>query len=149
MDIIELHESPDRAHWLAELQRCDWSAGQHLAEMVAEGALGAVLGEGTRILMLVDGERLVSFCTLAPQDDIRPTDLGPWVGYVYTSPDYRGRGCMGRLLGEAERRAKMAGAARTHISTGHVGLYEKHGYRLLTTMPNVKGEESRVYVKDL
>lgn len=26
---------------------------------------------------------------------------------------------------------------------------KKHGYRLLTTMPNVKGEESRVYVKDL
>lgn len=149
MDIIEYSDAPNQGHWLRLLLECDWSAGPHLGEMLAADTLEEVLGDGARVLLMTDGERLVSFCTLAPLDAIQPTELTPWIGFVYTSPDYRGRGCMGRLLGEAERRAKAAGATQTHISTGHVGLYEKQGYRLLTTMPDVKGEESRVYVKDL
>jgi len=41
--------------------------------------------------MLTDGEKLVAFCTFAPRDEIWPTDLTPWIGFVYTYPEYRGR----------------------------------------------------------
>ncbi len=32
------------------------------------------------MLLLTDGDELVSYCTYAKKDDIQPTDLTPWMG---------------------------------------------------------------------
>ena len=88
------------------------------------------MGETALVLMLAEGERLVSFCTFAPLDDIQPTELSPWIGFVYTFPEYRGHRYAGILLEYAESLACVMGKEYTYISTGHTGLYEKYGYEL-------------------
>ena len=60
------------------------------------------LGGTALVPMLVDEDRLVSFCTFAPKDDIQPTDLSPWIGFLYTFPEYRGNKYAGMLLDYAE-----------------------------------------------
>lgn len=75
--MIEYFKSDNKEHWLSQLGKCDWSAGRRLRDLLRDGRLQEYVGENTEVLMLVDGESLVSFCTLADMDDIQPTELTP------------------------------------------------------------------------
>ena len=149
MTVINYFECKDKQHWLDEIRVCEWRAGQYLYELLSSGKFFEMTGEKSQLLLLTDNERLVSFCTLAERDDIPDSGLSPWIGFVYTYPEYRGRHCAGQLLREAEARAKLMGFKRVYISTTHIGLYEKYGYGFLTQMKDMCGEMSRVYVKDI
>ena len=145
--IIEYFSSDEQSRWLNEIQKSDWSAGQYLYELLRDHRLKELCGESTKVLMLADGEQLVSFCTYAEQDDIREPSLTPWVGFVYTFPAFRGHRYMGQLLDHAEVLARGEGHRCIYISTGETGLYEKYGYSFWKTMKDVNGEDSRVYRK--
>ncbi len=149
MDIIEYFTSEDREHWLNEIERSDWGAGKYLAELLRENRLQEMVGENALVFMLTDGDRLVSYCTYAMFDDIQPTELTPWVGFVYTFPEYRGNRYMGKLLHHIECIASTMGKEAVYISTGHTGLYEKYGYEFFRIEKDIEGEDSRVYRKDL
>ena len=145
--IIEYFSCDEQSKWLNEIQKSDWSAGQYLYELLRDHRLKELCGESTKVLMLADGEQLVSFCTYAEQDDIREPSLTPWVGFVYTFPAFRGNRYMGELLDYAEVLARGEGNRYIYISTGETGLYEKYGYSFWKTMKDVNGEDSRVYRK--
>ena len=91
MKIIEYFTSENQAHWLEEIRKSDWDAGQYLYTLLRDGKLKSVVGRTALVPMLVEGEtgKIVSFCTFAPLDDIQPTTLSPWIGFVYTFPEYR------------------------------------------------------------
>ena len=147
MEIINYFESERRDHWLRELSRCDWGAGVYLHELLRDGTFFNAVGEGSRVLLLTEGDELISFCTYAQKDDIQPTELTPWMGFVYTFPQHRGHRYVGLLLVEIRRLAKAQHVEQVYISTNHVGLYEKYGCTYLTQMRDMDGEPSRVYVK--
>lgn len=149
MEVIEFYHADSKAYWLEKIKESDWGAGQYLYKLLSEQKLKQLVGENTKVLMLIDGEKLVSFCTLADKDDIQPTELTPWIGWVYTFPDYRGHHYAGKLLKHAEVLAAQAGMRNIYISTNHDGLYEKYGYEFFQMMKDVNGEDSRVYVKYL
>ena len=149
MKIIDFFTSDNQAHWLEQISRCDWGAGQYLHELLAAGRLKELCGQSTRLFLLTEDTRLISFCTLAEEDDVRGTGLGPWIGFVYTYPPYRGRGNMGRLLEAARRAAQADGAERVYISTNETGLYERYGYAFYGMMKDMRGEDTRVYAIDL
>ena len=149
MQIIEYSTTDNKKHWLQKLRECEWGAGRFLCDILENQTIYNLLGENTRVLMLVDGEQLVSFCTLAEKDDIQPTALTPWIGFVYTYPSYRGRRASGELLRFAESLARSDGQSAVYISTNHIGLYEKYGYSFFQIMKDMNGEDSRVYIKRL
>ncbi len=149
MEVIDYFESGRREHWLAQIARSDWGAGAFLHELLSRGTFFDAVGEGSRVLLLTEGDELVSFCTYAKRDDIQPTELSPWMGFVYTFPKYRGRRRVGELFREVERLAKKEGTSRVYISTNHVGLYEKYGCEFFAQMDDMDGEPSRVYVKQI
>lgn len=149
MEFIEYFSSKNKDHWLSKIAESDWGAGQYLSYLLKENRLFKLVGEETRVLMLVDGDELISFCTLAKYDDVQPTDLTPWIGWIYTFPQYRGKRLAGKLLAHAEKLAEKNGATHTHISTNHIGLYEKYGYEFYMKALDVEGEETRVYRKAL
>ena len=99
----------NKEYWLSKIKESDWGAGQYLYELLKNQKLKQFVGENTKVLMLVDGENLVSFCTFADKDDIQPTELTPWIGWVYTFPNYRGNRYVGKLLSHAEALAEEAG----------------------------------------
>lgn len=98
MKIIEYYSCGDQGSYLSQIKQSDWGAGQYLYELLRDGSLKALCGENTRVLMLTEGEKLMAFCTLADKDDIQPTELSPWIGFVYTFPKYRGKRLAGYLL---------------------------------------------------
>ena len=147
VEIKEYFSVENKAYWLEQIQKSDWGAGQFLYELLRDNRLKEMCGEKTRVLMLAEGDKLVAFGTLAEMDDIQPTDLTPWVGFVYTFPEYRGHRYAGELLAHAEKLATEDGMEYVYISTNHVGLYEKYGYEFYQMMKDIGDEDSRVYRK--
>ena len=78
-------------------------------QLLSEGSLKRMVGTTALVPMLVEGDRLIAFCTFAPLDDIQPTNLSPWIGFLYTFPDYRGNHYVGMLLDYAESIATVMG----------------------------------------
>ena len=149
MKIIDYFTAENKPHWLAQIQKSDWSAGAFLHDLLKEEKLKSLAGEQTKLFLLTEGDELISFCTLAERDDIQPTTLTPWIGFIYTYPEHRGHHHAQTLLQFAEQAAAKEGAKRVYISTNHQGLYEKYGYTFLQTATDIGGDPTRVYKKDL
>lgn len=146
MQIIDFFRSECQKHWLDCIKTCDWGGGQFLYELLTENTFRQMVGEHARLLLLTNGNALVSFCTYAERDDI-PTELTPWIGFVYTFPQYRGQRCAGKLFTEIEGLAGAEGVQDIYISTNHIGLYEKYGFTFYRIMTDLGGKPSRVYKK--
>ena len=145
MKIIEYYNCKEQEYWLNEIKKSDWRAAQHLYEHIKNNELKTLCGENTKVLLLTEGDHLMSFCTYAEQDDVRNTSLTPWVGYVYTFPAYRGRRCIGKLLEYAYQLAREEGFEYMYISSDEEGLYEKYGFQFYQTMKNHHGEDTSVF----
>lgn len=152
MTVIEyftIQNRDEQIYWLNQIGKSDWGAGKYLYELLRDGKLKSLTGEQTLVGLLVDGRNLVSFCTFANLDEIQPTDLGPWLGFVYTFPEYRGKHGAGILLDYWECVGTAMGKEALYISTDHKGLYEKYGYEFYQILKDVNGEDCRVYRKVL
>lgn len=147
--VIDYFESDRKEHWLNEIKRSDWGAGAFLHELLKKGTFFEAVGEKSKVLLLTDGDELISFCTYAEKDDIQPTNLSPWMGFVYTFPEHRGHRYVGMLFDEIEKIAQADKVSEVYISTNHIGLYEKYGCEFRTEMKDMDGELSRVYVKKI
>ena len=99
--------------------------------------------------MLVEEDKLLSFCTLAEKDDIKNTILSPWIGFVYTFPQYRGNRYMGLLIDEAIKLAKKNRNKNIYISTNAIGLYEKYGFEFYQILKDLEDKDSHVYIKQI
>lgn len=142
MKIIDYFKDERQEHWQAQIARYEWRAAKFLAQLLAEGSFHSTLGQGT-LYLLVEGETLVSFLTLAERDCIDVPEYTPWIGFVHTAPEYRGHRHMGKLIDHA---VSMAGQ-QVYLCTDHVGLYEKYGFTYLENRVSIYGEDSRVYVR--
>ena len=149
MEIINYFTSDRKDHWLGEIQKSEWVAGKYLYELLRDHKLKGLCGEATEVFLLVEGDELLSFCTYAEQDEVREPSLTPWVGFVYTFPEHRGKRLVGNLLKKAYDLAKNDGYKYIYISTGETGLYEKYGYSFWKMMKDVEGGDSRVYRIDI
>ena len=147
MRVIDYDSCGQQEYWLNEIKKSDWRAGQYLYKLSRENRFRDAVGEKSKVLMLVDEDKLVSFCTYAERDDIQPAALSPWMGFVYTFPQYRGHRYVGNLFQEIEKLAKAENVREFYISTNHTGLYEKYGCEFYQMMNDMNGEPSRVYRK--
>ena len=149
MKVINYFESDNKEHWISEIDRSDWRAGPFLARLLREEEFFDAVGENSRVLLLTEDDELISYCTFAEKDDIQPTDLTPWIGFVYTFPEHRGHRHVGLLFDEVERIARKEHVEKVYLSTNHTGLYEKYGFEFFAMMDDMDGEPSRVYVKKI
>lgn len=145
MQVVNYFDCGRQAHWLAQIGKSDWSAGRYLHELLSRNKFKDAVGEKSKVMMLVDEDELISFCTYAEKDDIQPTGLTPWIGFVYTFPRYRGHRYMGRLFEEIRKLAGAEGVRAIFISTDHTGLYEKYGCEFYGMMNDMHAQPSRVY----
>lgn len=148
MEIIDYFKSDNPDHWLAEIKKSDWRAAAYLAKLIEENSFHDSLGEGT-LLLLAEGDKLVSFLTFAQRDCIDDGTLSPWIGFVYTFPEYRGHRNVGKLIRRCEEIAAENGLPTIFVCSDHVGLYEKYGFSYIENRVDIYGEDSRVYRKNI
>ena len=149
MQVLDYFESARQPYWLEQIGKSDWGAGAYLHELLSNGTFFDAVGEHSKVLLLVEDKALISFCTYAEKDDIQPTELTPWVGFVYTFPQYRGHRYIGKLFERIEELAKEGQTRQVYISTNHMGLYEKYGCEFFKEMKDMDGELSMVYRKSI
>ena len=149
MRIINYFESSNQVALKEKIAECDWSAARFLVELLQKDTFYETLGGWGELYLLMDGENLVSFATFTGQDSIRDESLTPWIGFVYTSPAYRGHRYAGQVLSHAESVAVSRGYSKIHIATDHVGLYEKYGYTYQENRIDCWGSDQRVLYKNL
>lgn len=77
MEIKEFYSLEDKEHWLSQIKKCDWRAGQYLYELLSNNKLQELCRTTTKVFLLTDNRQLVSFYTLAEKDDVRDTGLTP------------------------------------------------------------------------
>ena len=143
-------DSKEQTHWLEEIGKSDWRAGQVLYSRIKENKLRipGYIGENSHLYLVTEDDELCGFCTLAEKDDIRDTDLSPWVGFVYTFPKYRGQRLFGSLLAKAIEQARSEGYGSVYINTDHTDLYERYGACFQEISRNLSGEDTRIYRLD-
>lgn len=147
MSITDFFESDDgtRELLLQALRRCDWEAARFLLRLLEEGTFAETLGGKGRLFFLLDGDVVVAFLTLTAQDCIAAHDMTPWIGFVFTFPEYRGRGNIGILLDHARECTASDGSPFVFLATNHTGLYEKYGFTYWGNRKDIHGEDSRIY----
>ena len=151
MTIVEYFSLPEgeQAAWLAQIGRGDWAAARFLAKHIADGTFRTLRCPNARLLLAVEGDALAGFCTLSDMDDVQPTEWTPWIGFVYTFPEYRGKRLSGKLIDHACAMARGEGCRAVHLSTNDAGLYEKYGFEFLETAKDIWGGGTRIYRRTL
>ena len=149
MNIIHYFASEAQHELIKMIASCDWSAARFLVELLEKDTFNATLGGWGELYLLLDGEKLVSFLTFTGQDAVRDESLTPWIGFVFTAPEYRGHRHAGKLLAHAEAQAASRGYRKIYIATDHVGLYEKYGYSYQENRVDCWGDDMRVLYKAL
>ena len=149
MKIVSFFESDRKAELIEKIAACHWSAAAFLCSLLKNGTFFETLGGFGNLYLLMDGDNLVSFATLTGQDAVRDESLFPWIGFVFTVPEYRGHHHAGKILAHAEAIAASRGHSRVYIATDHVNLYEKYGYTYMENRIDCWGDDMRVLYKDL
>ena len=145
MEIKELSELENKSYWISKIKEADWSAAKYLADLLDSGDFYKLCGPSSKVFLLTDNTDLISFCTYAEKDDIQDTDLTPWIGFVYTFPQFRGKRRIGKLIEHIYRLAKSEGVQSLYISTDQQGLYENFGAIYACTLKDIHGEDSLIY----
>ena len=129
------------------LKDCSWGAGKFLYDLIIKDQR-SILG-WNYIYALVENNSVLSFCTLAQKDCIKDDMLVPWIGFVFTMPEYRGKGYAKKLIMHCLKQAKELGYKKVYLATDHIGLYERYGFQYLESRIDIYDEESRIYYYDL
>lgn len=149
MNIINYFDSDIKQELLEKLEAVDWSAAEFLTAILKENKFYSLLGGEGDLYLLMDGDNLVAFLTLTRQDTVRDESMYPWIGFVYTMPEYRGNRYSEKLMNYAENVAREKGFDKVYVATDHIGLYEKFGYEYLENRIGYWGDDNRVLVKKL
>ena len=149
--IIEASEANDRvkAAFAEKMKNCDWDAGRYLGEIYEKDETEKEFGEGSQLIFLTENGELLAFCTYAVQDEIDDASMTPWIGFVYTFPEYRGHRYSERLVEFAKAQAKKRGASAVYVSSEEKGLYEKYGFRFLKNGESIHGYTTQIFVCEL
>ena len=89
MDIAEYTPADIGLEWIERIEKCGWKAAGILADLLREESRFDKILRGGALYILKDGEELVSFATLTGRECIDADDLYPWIGFVFTAPEYR------------------------------------------------------------
>lgn len=150
MKVIEYFSNDNKEHWKEQIAHADWRAARFLIELLNDKQkFDELLGSGGKLFLLVDGEMIVSFVTLTHQDCIRDKSMFPWLGFLFTYPDFRGNRYSEKLLKYVEEEAKLANHSIIYLGTDHTELYEKYGYIYMETRKDYFNDETRIYYKKL
>lgn len=149
MKILDFFECENKLYWLEQISKTDWRSGKYLYELLESNLFFEKAGNFAKVLLLTDNDLLLAFCTVSETKYDIESVLCPWIGFVYTFPEYCGKHYSKRLMDFAEMIAYEHGFKKVYISTKHIGLYEKCGYEFCKIMTDWRGEDQRIYCKNI
>lgn len=117
--------------------------------MLREKSFEHYLGENPLLFILSENGEPAAFCTLSQKDAIDDEKLFPWIGFVYTAEEFRGKRLSEAVIRAALETASEKGYEKVYLTTDHIGFYEKYGFVYLENRKDVFGCDSRIYVYNI
>jgi len=142
--IISVRESPEYKDKAIEYFSSKWS----VPRIVYEDSITHAITTASPLpqwYLLEKGERIIGSAGLITNDFISRMDLYPWLCGVFIEEDERGHAYAHILMKKAMQDAREGGFQHMYLSTGHIGYYEKYGFRYIGDGYHPWNEESRIY----
>ena len=160
MKTVNFFEYEHKDDILEQLENAEnlWQAIPYLTGLLKEGTFNEKLGNGALYLMLDEESssknrlpRIASFVTFCDKDEIDAPALKPWIGFLFTFPEYRGKRLAGRLIEHciSQVSARYPDAEQIFVSSEENGLYEKYGFNFLFKAKTLYGGETKVYARKI
>ncbi|MCQ2575166.1 MAG: GNAT family N-acetyltransferase [Treponema sp.] len=148
-DILEYFEDEYQEYWRNEISRSDWEGAHRLHNLLEENKFKTLCGENSKLFMMCDGETLMSYSMYAEthSDELAQNEYSPWVGFVYTSPSYRNKGCAEFMIQQACEEAKNNGNNEIYVLTDLAGFYEKMGFEPVKEVVTLQGKAKKILKK--
>jgi len=130
---------------MAYAGECSWRAGQFLAKEMQKLSFR----DWERVIVAVEGETILGYCTVAKKDSIPDVAYTPYIGYMFVGESYRGRRLSERMIEFACAYLAELGFHQVYIVSGEVGLYEKYGFSKIDERKTWYGHLEQIFVKQL
>lgn len=104
-EILEYFDDEYQEYWRNEIKRGEWSGCLSLFNLLENDEFFSVYGEDSSLIMLVDGESLLSFCILSHKNG-----ESVWsVSNFFTFPSSRNKGYEKMLLNYCKEKLALKG----------------------------------------
>ncbi len=88
-EVLNYFEDSYQEYWRQQMLRTDWPDAKTLVKILEDGTFFEKFGENAKLLLLADGETLISYCVATSDGEVK---------FLFTFPSYRGKGCAKKLL---------------------------------------------------
>lgn len=140
--------SPEDSLWetVSEYAKaCSWSAGKKLGVQMEKKDFE----DWERMLIAMDNETIIGFCTLTAKDSLPESEYTPFIGYVFVDENYRGKRVSEQMIRAGSLYLERLGYSSVYIYSGHEGLYEKYGFKVVKKWKNEDDEWDKIFTKRL
>lgn len=150
MEILSLRECPEQLERFISWFQARWATKNSL--MVYRDCMEQCLKSPSPLpqwYLLEENGEIIGGAGLIANDFISRQELRPWLCALYVEPEWRDRGCGGRLIGAVCRAAGELGFENIYLCSDHVGYYERYGFARIGTGWHPWGESSGVFCREL
>lgn len=144
IQIVSLVERPELAEAVIAYAEEHWHpVSKYFAPVVRQ----ALAGKETlpQCFLLLKSGQIIGFYTLLEQDLVERTDLAPWIATIFVDEKERGRGLCREMLLHGRKIAGDLGFQKVYLSTNHIQLYERYGFREIGLDLFVWGRPAKIY----
>lgn len=142
--IISLEENLNlKEKVLSFVENCGWGIKPFFQEQLELGILSKQRVPQS-FIMLKD-EKIIGFYQFIKNEPIRNRELTPWIATLFIHKRYRGNRLSEKLIEHGRKCAFKLGYRKVYISTDHIQLYEKMGFREIGLDIDKWGSPTKIY----
>ena len=137
---LEYYEQDDKfkKQLLDQIGEVKWAGGPYLYNKIINNEPNLKV----YVIYDEDNKHIIAFAALLDVDEIHDIDLKPWISSLYVFESYRGKRYSEKLI---KYIIDKCDANNLYISSDHIGLYEKYGFKVIANMKNFEGHDTQVF----
>lgn len=144
IQIISLRERPELASVAIEYANQNWSP---VSKYFNEAVNHTVTGNEQLPLsfLLLKSDKIIGFYALQEHDVIEKKDITPWITLIFVDESERGQNLIKEILLHGRKTAGNLGFSKVYLSSSHIQLYEKYGFKEIGLDMFVWGRPTKIY----
>ena len=144
INIVSLKDFPDYRGPLIEYVKINWETVSVPFIKVVEEVFREFKPFPKCYLMLKNG-KIIGFYQLVARELVDRKDLTPWITCVFIDERERGHHLSSKLLKHGRKVAGKMGYPKVYLTTDHIRLYEKFGFKEIGLGKFISGRPTKIY----
>ncbi|ELC8442471.1 GNAT family N-acetyltransferase [Clostridium perfringens] len=128
---------------LKYVENCGWGVKSFFQEQLELGI--SLKRKIPQSFVMLKGEEIIGFYQFIKNEPIRNMELTPWIATLFIDKKHRGQRLSEKLISHGRRYAHKLGYNKVYISTDHIQLYEKMGFREIGLDIDKWGSPTKLY----